>query len=139
MRDDDAYEPASLLAPESSQPPPPNPMVQQAVETLLLAGMVVRYRSRFGHSWYLGWPGRSGVLRVSDHPTKATMTREDEQHILAKVTLHLASQPRSDEAMRDRLGTALGRFLIASAPPTKIEAPGPTTEPSACPHAAGDG
>lgn len=79
---------------------------------LLRAGMVERYRSKSGSSIYLGWPGREGVLRVSDHRSAAR--KGPEGRILARLTLHAASRPTSDHDWVRRVGDALGRYILLS-------------------------
>lgn len=84
--------------------------VERAVNHLLAAGMVLRFRSVYGASYYLGWPGRKGALRVSDH----TSNKSHESGIHARVTL----PPQSDPVPTDKLikisAEALGRYLMAT-------------------------
>lgn len=82
--------------------------VLEAVRLLTEAGMVVRYVTRFGHSHYLGWPGRSGTLRVSDHQT----TKREDAHIYARITFHAQSVPGGAEKMERVVAEALGRYLM---------------------------
>jgi hypothetical protein len=89
-------------------------VVQRAVNRLLYAGMVLRYQSKFGHSYYLGWPGRSGTLRVSDHPSDC---RESEG-IYARITFNEAS-PMDEDKLTTAIATALGRYLL-KAPVVKV-------------------
>ena len=84
-----------------------NDAVQRAVNKLLYAGMVLRYQSRHGHSCYLGWPGRRGTLRVSDH----TNTRCDTE-IMARLTLNETSTPTTEENFTAAVAEALGRYLL---------------------------
>lgn len=86
--------------------------VERAVAMLLRAGMVERYRSKSGSSIYLGWPGRDGVLRVSDHRSAARKGLEG--RILARLTLHASSTPKSDLDWARRVGDALGRYILLS-------------------------
>jgi hypothetical protein len=89
--------------------------VERAVNRLLYAGMVLRYRSAYGHSFYLGWPGRRGVLRVSDHPSQE---HNISPLIYGSLTLHEQSTPLSEEGLTKRIAEALGRYLL-KAPATE--------------------
>lgn len=85
----------------------PSDPVLRAVNRLLYAGMVLRYRSAYGHSFYLGWPGRRGTLRVSDH----TNSRCDTE-IMARLTLNETSTPVTEENFTAAVAEALGRYLL---------------------------
>ena len=84
-------------------------LVNAAVDVLVRSGMVERYRTQGRASVYLGWPGRSGVLRVSDHQGRA------EKHILARLTFskQMAFQRPN---IHDMVAHALGTYLVKSAP-----------------------
>lgn len=84
--------------------------VERAVTKLLYAGMTVRYRSRFGASFYLGWPGRVGLLRVSDHITKQRYP--DDQSVVARITFSDAGSIPHGEKFDNRCAEALGRYLM---------------------------
>lgn len=80
--------------------------ISQAVNRLLHAGMVLRYRTASGSSYYLGWPSRSGVLRVSDHSSRES---DISPHVHARLTLHENSMPKDlDRA----IAVALGLYLL---------------------------
>ena len=85
-------------------------MVRAAVDVLVSAGMVVRYRSIGGQSWYLGLPGRSGTIRVSDHASP-DKTRND---VVARVTFGPVSLPKSDDRVLALIAEGLGRYLLAT-------------------------
>lgn len=89
-------------------------MVERAVNVLLAAGMVLRYRSSHGNSFYLGWSGRSGVLRISDHGT----SRREDAAIVAKLTFSDLTRDLGEEQFKRRVATALGTYLIKSQPGT---------------------
>lgn len=92
----------------------------RAVNHLLAAGMVVRYRSQWGNTVYLGWPGRKGVLRVSDHQGRSG--RDD--GIYARVTIRDEhAPPRGIESLTDRCAMALGRYLMKTAGEDVVEFP----------------
>lgn len=110
---------------------------ERAVNVLLAAGMVLRYRSKYGNSFYLGWPGRSGVLRVSDH---ANTTKLTDSAILSRLTFSdVLTRDIAEETFRRRVAHALGTYLMKSKPgePTKnpfgsdwIEIPVPDEPPA---------
>lgn len=93
----------------AAPPRPASVAISRAVNRLIMAGMVLRYISVSGSSYYLGWPGRSGVLRVSDHQSRA---RDREDHIHARVTLHEDSLPKTEDGFEKMLARALGQFLM---------------------------
>lgn len=83
--------------------------VQHAVDRLSRAGMIVRYSSAFGASWYLGWPGRSGTLRVSDHAS----TRRQACGIYARITFSEQKVvTMTDTMMLDMIASAFGRYML---------------------------
>lgn len=85
---------------------------ERAVNTLLAAGMVLRYRSAHGNSYYLGWPGRKGTLRVSDH----SISKSWDQAAIAKCTFSDEWVIKmSDADFRLKLAQALGNYLLKSA------------------------
>lgn len=77
---------------------------EDAVAILLAAGMVLR--SVHGHSRYLGWPGRSGVLRVSDHASGR------DPRIHARVTLSDPTALPNEQKLRMLCVNALGFYLL---------------------------
>jgi len=83
--------------------------VGRAVNHLLAAGMVLRYQSRSGSTYYLGWPGRIGVLRVSDH-TSQSKNEANGAPIWARLTLHPRSMPQETGSKRS-VAIALGTYL----------------------------
>lgn len=93
-------------------PQPASVAISRAVNRLLMAGMVLRYQSRSGSSYYLGWSGRIGVLRVSDHQSRTH--QGDQQHIIARVTLHDGCLPSTEDGFEKLLARALGQFLLRS-------------------------
>lgn len=92
------------------------PMTQQeaveaAAQRLIKAGMVERYRSAFGASRYLGWPGRSGTLRISDHPGR----RGRECGIYARVTFsEQGIVGLTDDRFLDAISAAFGRYMLSA-------------------------
>jgi len=86
--------------------------VERAVNVLLAAGMVLRYRSGHGNSYYLGWKGRSGTLRVSDHGSSAN---RKESGIVARLTFsETLARDIAEETFMRRVAHALGTYLIKS-------------------------
>lgn len=91
--------------------------ISSAVNRLLHAGMVLRYRSASGSSYYLGWPGRLGVLRVSDHANKE---RDIDPRIFARLTIHENSMPKD---MERAIAVALGQYLLKAPEKRKCDEP----------------
>lgn len=80
--------------------------ISSSVNRLLHVGMILRYRSASGSSYYLGWPNRGGVLRVSDHANKE---RDVSPHIHARLTIHESSMPKD---LNRAIALALGQYLL---------------------------
>jgi hypothetical protein len=102
---------AAGLPSEPKTRPTPEEAVLWAVAKLHAAGMVTRYVTRFGRSHYLGWPGRRGTLRVSDHTTD----KREDAGIYARVTFsHKSNQGEREDwdVMETMVAAALGRFLM---------------------------
>jgi hypothetical protein len=88
-----------------------HPGLNLAVEWLLHAGMVLRYSASYQHSYYLGWPGRSGVLRVADHSRSRTRERANGAEVFASVTLNGDGGPVTEDRIVARCAHALGFYL----------------------------
>ena len=86
-----------------------NDAVQREVNKLLYAGMVLRYQSRHGHSYYLGWPGRRGILRVSDH-TNTRCDTGDHSPPYAERNFYANNRGKLTAAVAE----ALGRYLLTA-------------------------
>lgn len=85
--------------------------ISRAVNVLLAAGMVLRYRSAYGNSYYLGWPGRNQLLRVSDHPKRAR--NRDGGEIIQSITITSGTN-WSEDNFRRMVANALGYYLMKS-------------------------
>jgi hypothetical protein len=98
---------------EAPQPWPrsDHPGLNLAVEWLLHAGMVLRYSASYQHSYYLGWPERSGVLRVADHSRSRTRERANGAEVFASVTLNGDGGPVTEDRIVARCAHALGFYL----------------------------
>lgn len=83
--------------------------IRLAVEQLVASGMVEKYRSRHGNSVYLGWSGRRGVLRVSDHDEGVGRKRSN---IYAHVTIREDDPPTSQEALTALCAAAFELYLM---------------------------
>jgi hypothetical protein len=101
-------------------------LIAKSIDMLLAAGMVMQYRSSSGCSYYLGWPGRSGALRVSNHPSKPS--KNDINRTYARITINEHSIPGNDGALERITACALGRYLMHA--PFK-SAPAAPSEPAA--------
>lgn len=87
--------------------------VERAANVLLAAGMVLRYRSSHGNSYYLGWAGRSGTLRISDH---GGSSRKSDSGIVARLTFGDLTRDIAEETFKRRVAVALGTYLMKSTP-----------------------
>lgn len=82
--------------------------ISRAINHLLMAGMELRHRSKTGETYYLGWPGRSGTLRVSNHIGNHGADRE----IYARITIREESMPLNEVNFMKRVAAALGHYLL---------------------------
>lgn len=80
-----------------------------AMARLIEAGMVLHYQSLGGTSWYLGLPGRSGTLRVSDHASPDHDRRSD---VVARITFSPNSLPTSEDKIMDLIAIGFGRYVL---------------------------
>lgn len=104
--------PAVYAAPTTQQ----MTAVIDAVRRLEAAGMVLRYKTAYGHSYYMGWPGKFGLLRVSDHRAK----NQGGGDIWAKLTFssEACRNLGREGEMEKKIATALGFYMLRMGSPT---------------------
>lgn len=102
----------------------------EAIELLKVAGFEVVSVSMKSEATYLRFPGRSGVLRVADHPGGKPMPGLD--RIISRITFlphQTCKVPGSvvltEDAIHSRVSKAIGAYMIASARPMRPTYRGP--------------